>query len=90
MWPIHQDDAVAATCYSQGYGTHLAAHIIRPSSSANFAAPGGTRLHWRAQGTGWHGWKALSPPLTVVWLRRDNAGLHYRLPAGVHVPAICR
>jgi len=85
MWPIYNEE-VAATCFSQGYGAHIAATLIATIAGLTFTAPGGTVLRWRpnASSLPWvearmethHG------PVTV---RRDDAGLHYTLSAGVRM-----
>lgn len=86
MWPIYQDEEVGATCFSQGYGSHITATLISEILGLTFAAPGGTHLRWQprrcrlpwAEGQ-------VETRLGAAWVRWDEDGLHYTLPAGVRM-----
>jgi len=84
MWPIYQQENTAATCFSQGYGGHITATLIQCLVGLRITAPGGTRLRWRPVPNGVAWVEAVLDTLHgAVWVRRDAAGLHYRVPAGV-------
>ena len=52
MWPVHQREDVAATCFSQGYGAHVTATIINCLLGVSFIEPGGKLLRWQPRPCG--------------------------------------
>ncbi len=83
MWPIYIREQTAATCFSQGYGGHVAATLVGAMLGLTFSAPGGATLRWepRDNGLAWvEG--AVATPHGEVKVRCDAAGLHYTVPAG--------
>ncbi|MCL2700224.1 MAG: hypothetical protein FWE88_00865 [Phycisphaerae bacterium] len=84
MWPIFMREDVASTCFSQGYGIHIAATLIGDVLGLRFASPGGRELTFTPRNTGlaWiegevqtvHG---------IAHVRREGAKFQYNLPAGV-------
>ncbi len=86
MWPIYQDENVGATCFSQGYGAHIAATLIGSLLGLTFAAPGGTHLRWQPRRCrlAWAEGQ-VETRYGAAWVRWDEDGLHYTLPAGVRM-----
>jgi len=84
MWPIFAREDTAATCFSQGYGTHVAATLIGDILGLRFATPGGKELTFTPRSTGltWIEGE-VQTVLGVARIRREGSKCQYALPEGV-------
>jgi len=84
MWPIFVREDVAATCFSQGYGTHIAATLIGDILGLRFAAPGGKELTFTPRSTSLEWVEGeVQTVHGIAHVRREGARFHYHLPDGV-------
>ena len=84
MWPVHQREDVAATCFSQGYGSHVTSTMIACLLGVTFDVPGGRRLRWRPRpcGLAWQEGQ-VETMLGTAYFRIEGDEISSHLPDGV-------
>jgi len=84
MWPVHQREDVSSTCFSQGYGIHIAATLIQTIVGITFSEPGGAVLQWRPVACGLAWLEArVETIFGSVSVRMEGEEFGYEVPSGV-------